>query len=676
MIATERLAVEPLSQAGRVPCSVPLTDADLAAGNSNWTKGLQAMSEWIWSANLNPAAFPNNLGKLLLQIPGVFEQQLNYSTSLIFDEPSFRNGVQVSGMLPRVTREQVISLIAQRRHCWYSMTHHAILGKLTANKHGMPEAEFIARWKNLTEHRSHPEVYTPGERAALAFADAFATDPKSYSDEQYRELRAAFAAENRRRYADEACRPEVLEAARRARAWGLLEGFADADLDRISSQEAQKAARAPMPEGINERLVDAQVVELAFLCLQFVALTGVFSGLNVPDEDFLPDTLKAVVPAEVIARINELNAAGGDGLPELIPPRVELPLRDILAGKVSVELAPLKGARIPLVPYEIEPSQGTRDKGVALGGVQTGVYGWAFGRHLPGSLPYVLMHHPELARFEPPYSLPLLFNEDEWRNGVQTSGFASRRLKEMAIQKVYRLLRTRYGMEHHLMYFFATYLQEHGGGDFRLPSFSDDQARRATALALERANRAASYIQEHRKAPAGAYTPLELALLDWTEALVTRPHQAYVLEPDLRRALDADNRREVAAGLRRLDSSLDPGKPDAAYRRLLDHQIAELAMTVCHMDGLGRALTILRVEAEEPVEAFRTNERGEIVPTGYYQSRPGWHQIVNGLGASDAVLTLTELLLNPDLNRRVKDRLAAGETVRVSGREAANTAEF
>src|SRR5262245_41001929 len=93
--------VDPLEPINRTPSSLSFEDADLTAGNSNWTRGLQAMSEWIWSANLNPAAFPNNLGKFFLWIPGVFEQQLNYSTTLIFDESSFRNGVQISGMLAR-----------------------------------------------------------------------------------------------------------------------------------------------------------------------------------------------------------------------------------------------------------------------------------------------------------------------------------------------------------------------------------------------------------------------------------------------------------------------------------------------------------------------------------------------------------------------------------------------
>src|SRR5687768_10804470 len=151
--------IPPLSQENRPPCSVALRDADLSLDNANWTKGLQSMSDWIWSGNLNPAAFPNHLARYFLQIPAIFEQQLNFSTTLIFDEPSFRNGIQVSGFVDRVSRELVISLIAQRRHSWYSMTHHAVLGYFTAKKHGLSDDEYTAKWSKLTEYGRNPEVF-------------------------------------------------------------------------------------------------------------------------------------------------------------------------------------------------------------------------------------------------------------------------------------------------------------------------------------------------------------------------------------------------------------------------------------------------------------------------------------------------------------------------------------
>ncbi len=670
-------AVEPMTQEGRPACSLPLPDAELKAGNCNWTKGLQAMSEWVWSGNLNPEVFPNNLGKFFLQIPAIFEQQLNFSTTLIFDEPSFKNGVQISGMLPRTTRELAISLIAQRRRCWYSMTHHAVLGKLTAAKHGWDDATYAAKWGGLTEHQGRPEPYSRCERAALAFAEAFATDPKAYTDEQYRELREALAEENRARYSAESRWLDEMAAARQAGARGWLEGLDAAARDKQSAQAAREAAAQALGDDANQRLVNAQVVELAFVCLQFVALTDVFTSLNIPDEDFLPDVLKAVVPASVLARINDLNRLGGEALDALVPPAVDLPLSDVLAGRVTVAMVSLEGTRVPLTPYEVDPSQGFRDKGLTLGGASVGVYGWAFGAHFPGSLVYALMHHPELARYEPPYSLPVLFNEDEWRNGVQTGGFITRRLKEVVFQKIYRILRCRYGIEHHTMFLLNSFLQEHGGGPFRPPWMSDDDARRATETALSRANHVLLHAHVHADAPEGVFTPLEAAAMSWVEAVMTRPHHAHLEEPALRHALDAENRREIAAALRRLDTSLDDGSAEPALRRLINHQVAELAMNVGHMDGLGRVLTILRLEAEAPVRAFDRRDDGTVVPTGYYQDRPGLQQILMALGLSTEAATVNELILNPKLTERIRTRIGPDQPPwHVTAAEAAATSQF
>src|SRR5262249_48302738 len=105
--------VQPLSREGRPAPSIALGGPVLAAGNANWQAGLNAAAQWIWSANLIPQPFDNNLGHFLLQVPGAFEQQLPFSTTLIFDQASFRNGGQMSGFVDRVTRELVISYVAQ-----------------------------------------------------------------------------------------------------------------------------------------------------------------------------------------------------------------------------------------------------------------------------------------------------------------------------------------------------------------------------------------------------------------------------------------------------------------------------------------------------------------------------------------------------------------------------------
>jgi hypothetical protein len=289
----------------RPACSVPMVDADKALNNFNWTKGLQSESDWIWSGNLNPEAFPNNLARYFLHIPGVFEHQLNYSTTLIFDEPSFRNGVQISGYLSRVTRELVISLIAQLRRCQYSLTHHAVLGTLTARKHGLNDADISNKWSYLLTADNHPAVYTRAELAALRFARCFATDPKTYGDEDYLELRAAFAEENGRIFANEAGWLVQTRAARDGFSIALRAGKSLADA-YTAARLAADSVSLSISDAENQQKVDAQIVELGFLALQFVALTDVFSALNVPDEDFLPAVFDQVVPKPVRDVINSI----------------------------------------------------------------------------------------------------------------------------------------------------------------------------------------------------------------------------------------------------------------------------------------------------------------------------------------------------------------------------------
>jgi len=675
----------PLGQESRPKCSIPLFDADLGLDNANWTKGLQAMSDWIWSGNLNPSAFPNHLARYFLQIPGIFEQQLNFSTTLIFDEPSFRNGVQVSGFIARPVRELVISLIAQRRHCWYSMTHHAVLGTLTAQKHGLSPRIFGEKLLRLLDHARYTDTFSPVEQEVLKFADAFCTNPKAYSDEDFNALRTALTEDNRRRYPTEGLWLAQLAAARTAHAEALLQGLTQADDHALCVRRAAEVDKEPSQKA-NERWFNAQLLELAFLCMQFVALSDVFTSLNIPDESFLPDVMVGLLQPAVIERLNELNGLSGQGMPDLVPPQVELPLQAILARKVSVEPCPKRGTRVPLESYELKMLE-DRDKGLTVGGVQVGTYGWSFGYHFPGGLVYALMHHPELARFEAPYSLPLLFNEDEWRNGTQTAGFVSRRLKEIVYLKIYTTTRSRYGLEHHTMFLFNSFLDEHGVNRPPKPNFDQRQQDEARKRAVQRANDAVLFVQLPEDAPAGTFSPLELATMVWVERVLKTPHSAYEVEPALRGELDKENRREVAAGLRRLDMAPGIGE-EAAYRRLLDHQLAELAMNTGHMDGLGRAMTMLRLESEEPVWAVQgkrgpqggtiptPSSQGTVQFTGYFNDRPGLLDVLKFLAGPEA-LTANELRLNPKLNAQVKEKLAQGGVpIKIAAAQAEQTAEF
>jgi hypothetical protein len=680
----------PLSQQGRPPCSLPLADADLSLGNANWIKGLQAQTDWIWSANLNPAAFPNNLGRYFLHIPGVFEQQLNYSTTLIFDEPSFRNGVQMSGLVDRVNRELVISYISQSRRCWYLMTHHALLGYLTAKKHGLSDATYVDKWTNLLDFGSAGDTYSDVELAILEFAAAFCRDPKRYTDAQYAKLREALSRDSQARYATEGRWMQQLNAARGARRLALARGK---NADEIAQSAAQAAAEVSetMPADLSRRTVDAQVVELAFVCLQVVAMADVLTSLNVPDEEFITDALEQTLPPEMLALVNDLCANGGAGLGQLLPDPVRPPVEDILAGKFTVAPAELKARspRLPLQSYELTVNEESPDKGMAVGGIQTGVYGWGFGAHAPGTLAFCLQLHQELARYEAPYSLPLLFNEDEWRNGSQTSGYVSRLLKELVHQKVYQTVRSRYELNSHTLFLFNSYLDLYGLGRQPRPDMTDQEKDAARAEALRRAELASLYTLDHESAPAGTFSDLENAALSWVQLVLTEPHTAHRAEARLRAELDKDNDYEIAAGVRKLDTT-GGAEQSAARRRLVDHQIAELVMIIGHTDGLGRAATILQFETEGPVQVIegtldsstggtkpKLNDGGEAVLTGYYNDRPGIFELGAKAGVTAKAFTMNELLANPGLNTQVRQRLDAGETdFHVSSSDAEKTSEF
>ena len=667
--------VQPLSQDNRPASSLPLNDADLSLNNSNWTKGLQAMSDWIWSANLNPYAFPNHLARYFLQIPGIFEQQLNFSTSLIFDEPSFKNGIQISGFVNRIHKELTISFIAQTRRAWYTMTHHAILGKLTSDKHGIDTETFGDKFYYLSEYDKHPEHYSTLEIKVLDFALAFATNPKAYTDQQMDELKDEFRKYNKDNYENIDYWLLKKEASTLAKTKALSENIklTDKEFSDILKEYISQVPKSISDE-LNEQKVNAQIVELSFLCLQFVALACVFTGLNIPDESFLSDVMTQQLPSKVIEKINELNELGLDGnTPELLPPPIndfDILLKAINKGQIKVEPARLKGARIPLTPYEGKDNNGQfrpafagmpdKDKGLTVGGVQVGVYGWSFGGHFPGSLVYCLMNHPELSRFEAPYSLPLLFNEDEWRNGVQTSGYISRKLKELVIQKIYKTNRSRYGLEHHTMFLYNSFMDEYGVGRITNPNFTKEQFQTTKEKALKHAEAVVLNIHDHKEAPHGTFSQLEEEVLTWTEELLRKPHKAYEKEERVRGFLKANNQIEVEYGLRVLDTSPNIGS-DAAMNRLIDHQIAELIMLIGHMDGLGRLLTILRLEAEDGVQVVegKYTDKGGIKPdldsngqvkfTGFFNNRFALHDILNFIGVSENSQTVNELLVNPTL---------------------------
>ena len=674
-----------LSQDGRPSPSVPLQDADPRLLNVNWARGDEARAEWTWAAQLidNPQAVPNNLGRYFVQIPGVLEKQLDYSTSLCFDTPSFRNGVQISGFVDRVTKELVTNAIAQRRRAWYTMTHHAFLGMRTALRYRTTTPEKMAQKMLHLDAPSTPGVFERHERAALILANKFATDPQSYSDEDFAEFRAAFGEYNQNVYtSSEERRFAQLRAAREARSLALVDNKSANDAGSLARKAADGVPTA-MPKDLLARKVDSQFVELCFHSMQFLALAGMFSALNIPDEGPMDDALQAY-PPEFIQKLNGLLAAGSNGIGEIVPPAVTPPTQAIAAGQVKVEPAPLKGARIPLTSYEVDPD---RDFGITQGGQSVASWGWGRGAHAPGSLVFALQYLPDAGREEAFYSLALMFNEDQTRNGTLVAGFVDRVLKELLIQKIYRLNRSRYGLEHHTLFAYTEFLRRYGGANFRRAGMSDADAQRATERALTECTEKLLYVHEANKHPE-KYSPVELAAFAWVDAVILRPHEAYRREPALREALQNQNEAEIAAGTRWLDTTGNVTREEAV-KRLLDHQIAELGMFVPHIDGVGRAMTMMRLEAEDPVQIVRgrtgqsggivpeLDKDGQVQPTGYFNNRAGFHTLMQWTGVDEKVMTINELFANPKLNDDVMRRLQAGQTpISISSEQAAKTGEF
>src|SRR5262249_61103072 len=106
------------------------------------------------------------------------------------------------------------------------------------------------------------------------------------------------------------------------------------------------------------------------------------------------------------------------------------------------------------------------------------------GAHLPGSLVSALQYLPDAGREEAMYSLARMFNEDQTRNGVLVAGFVDRVIKELLVQKIYRLTRSRYGLEHHTVFAYDEFLRRYNGGGYRRPGIGGAEARAATQRAL------------------------------------------------------------------------------------------------------------------------------------------------------------------------------------------------
>jgi hypothetical protein len=68
---------------------------------------------------------------------------------------------------------------------------------------------------------------------------------------------------------------------------------------------------------------------------------------------------------------------------------------------------------------------------------------------------------------------------------------------------------------------------------------------------------------------------------------------------------------------------------------------------------------------------------GQVIPTGYFNNRLGFHALMRWMGVDERVMTLNELFANPKLNIEITRQLGAGQkSVSISGETAAKTGEF
>ena len=142
---------------------------------------------------------------------------------------------------------------------------------------------------------STPGIFERHERAALIFANKFATDPQSYSDQDFAEFRAAFGEYNQIVFASVE-RPFLqLRAAREARAQALVDAKSVNEADALA-RKAADSVPTTMPKDLLARKINSQFVELCFHGMQFVGLAGVFSALNIPDEGPMDGALQPAYP--------------------------------------------------------------------------------------------------------------------------------------------------------------------------------------------------------------------------------------------------------------------------------------------------------------------------------------------------------------------------------------------
>lgn len=231
---------------------------------------------FTWGQGIN---FQNNLIKTMAHCPRIAQTEVEYANSFIFDEDYSRNGVQQAGFVDRFLKEIIITCVALENNAPYSVTHHSFISYSTFAGGGRVD-EYVPKFIDLhlplaefdTRYGKGNSPYTALEYALIRFTKKICHTPHQITDEEVADLRTLLKAYNIERGKEP---------------WG---GRAVKSMDR---------------------LVDSQLVEVAWTAAHFCLLGRWFVALRVADETEGDDVnftalYAETVPGEIIRRNNEL----------------------------------------------------------------------------------------------------------------------------------------------------------------------------------------------------------------------------------------------------------------------------------------------------------------------------------------------------------------------------------
>jgi alkylhydroperoxidase family enzyme/ketosteroid isomerase-like protein len=347
--------------------------------------------------------FRTNLVKVMAYLPRLTQTEVVYANSFIFDAPTFRGPVQEAGFNDRRLKELVISRTSLLNRSRYSVTHHALLGRLEYTDEQWKN-EGYEKYLHLHEHEQHPEVYSERERVVLDYASNLTRDAHLVTDAQFADLRRVL------------------------RAHALTAG------DRSFGDDVSLA-----------RYVDAQIVELTWLVGHFCLLNRWFTALQVPDEgpddqdDFGP-LYEKYVP-ETIRRRNEAVLSG-------LPPQWPVagtPPPAAATGGMPAGGTPSKSKIRQGKWTRVRPLQRDELDEYTRAGMATAETIWGIRNNLCKVMSYL----PRLMQTEVEYANSFIFDPPILRGGVRESGFNDRFIKELVISRTSLINRSRYSITHH-----------------------------------------------------------------------------------------------------------------------------------------------------------------------------------------------------------------------------------